>query len=933
MSLATTLMAVGIPAETANRIGYADRVPLDGKGTTQLGATEILRDNTNIAMGTSVGDTAFILPAETEYFLPYFLLNTTAETALIYPPVGDTIDANALNAAVEIETDLARVFMRVEEGRWVSMPSGEGGGGIESIVAGAGISVDNTDPDNPVVSNTGVLSVSGGAGISVDVAAPQNPVVINAGVLSVSAGIGISLGGTSQNPSVANAGVLSVTAGTNVSITGTAQNPVINSSNPGGTVTAVSVATANGFAGSSSGGATPALTLSTTQTGMLSGNGTALVARTITGTAGRIAVANGNGAGNPTIDLAASADVRDYLDTAPYVPDRTALKALDTAKDTAAILTESGREGVFIWRSGNYSARITSDTQEGVYVKANAVASSAGAWVRQAADTPLWLASWFGTVGDDSTANATALGGAVSAFPSSGGVLILGSGIFRLTTLTINKPIVLDGLGSQGTTVIKSTTLTGDVITVSATGAAVRGIQFDATGNRTSGAYIAGSGASRSHFDLLLFTKYYIGIDFSGCVSSSISRSDFRDGTPGATAANSCGIRFSGTTNTDNRIDTVTMDAAGGSMPSFGILLQNCDATQIVNCDIIHHGSDLQIAPATGQSVAATYAVNSYFDTAENGVNINPSGTGTVLRATFNGCWASSHTNNGFNINALGGGLSMIQFVDCQALFNAARGLLINVNGGDVEVTGGYYNNNTVDGIAVASGVAGFSIVGAQCANNTAQGIWLVGSNDNYRIIGNDLRGNAGAILGLVGNTSTKIIHSNLGVPEVVASKQIATVQGSAVSLSNSSTSAQSVFAAANDTLTVLAATTYRFRARYVLNTGATSHTTSVGFGGTATFTSCNYTSKATSAAANTLAAPQMRPVPSAAAAVITAASIAVQTVVELEGIIRINGAGTIIPQITFSAGPTGTCEVAVDSFFELEPIGNNTVVAVGNWT
>ncbi len=45
-----------------------------------------------------------------------------------------------------------------------------------------------------------------------------------------------------------------------------------------GTVTAVSVASANGFAGSSSGGATPALTLTTSISGMLKGNGTAISA-------------------------------------------------------------------------------------------------------------------------------------------------------------------------------------------------------------------------------------------------------------------------------------------------------------------------------------------------------------------------------------------------------------------------------------------------------------------------------------------------------------------------------------------------------------------------------------------------------------------------------------------------------------------------------
>jgi len=45
-----------------------------------------------------------------------------------------------------------------------------------------------------------------------------------------------------------------------------------------GTVTAVSVASTNGFAGTSSGGATPALTLSTSITGVLKGNGTAISA-------------------------------------------------------------------------------------------------------------------------------------------------------------------------------------------------------------------------------------------------------------------------------------------------------------------------------------------------------------------------------------------------------------------------------------------------------------------------------------------------------------------------------------------------------------------------------------------------------------------------------------------------------------------------------
>lgn len=59
-----------------------------------------------------------------------------------------------------------------------------------------------------------------------------------------------------------------------------------------GTVTAVSVASANGFAGSSSGGATPALTISTSiNAPVLAGNGTAIAAATTTGSGSTVVLA------------------------------------------------------------------------------------------------------------------------------------------------------------------------------------------------------------------------------------------------------------------------------------------------------------------------------------------------------------------------------------------------------------------------------------------------------------------------------------------------------------------------------------------------------------------------------------------------------------------------------------------------------------------
>lgn len=81
---------------------------------------------------------------------------------------------------------------------------------------------------------------------------------------------------------------------------------ILGSSDTSGTVTAVSVATANGFAGSSTGGATPALTLSTTiNSPILAGNGTAISAATTTGSGSTAVLQTG-----PTLITPASLGVQ-----------------------------------------------------------------------------------------------------------------------------------------------------------------------------------------------------------------------------------------------------------------------------------------------------------------------------------------------------------------------------------------------------------------------------------------------------------------------------------------------------------------------------------------------------------------------------------------------------------------------------------------------
>jgi hypothetical protein len=110
----------------------------------------------------------------------------------------------------------------------------------------------------------------------------------------------------------------------------------------GAAVTAVSVASANGFSGTSSGGTTPQLTLTTTITGVLTGNGTAISAATTTGT-GDVVLATSPTLVTPTLGVASATSVNKVAITAPA---------------TGATLTLA--DGSTFVTSGAYSTTITS---------------------------------------------------------------------------------------------------------------------------------------------------------------------------------------------------------------------------------------------------------------------------------------------------------------------------------------------------------------------------------------------------------------------------------------------------------------------------------------------------------------------------------------------------------------------------------------------
>lgn len=137
--------------------------------------------------------------------------------------------------------------------------------------------------------------------------------------------------------------------------------------------------------------------------------------------------------------------------------------------------------------------------------------------------------------------------------------------------------------------------------------------------------------------------------------------------------------------------------------------------------------------------------------------------------------------------------------------------------------------------------------------------------------------------------------------------------------------------------VTVAATTTYAFDGFLYLTraAGSTSHTTSLLFGGTATLTGIHYVAQAITGDTGANTALNATVGSSASANVVKAASTSTTEVIVLRvtGIVRINAAGTLIPQFQYSAAPGGAPTVKADSFFRLYPIGDNTVTTRGTWS
>ncbi len=122
MSLATDLMGLGMPPEQGARLGYSALTTIAGVGTAQVGGAAIPNGVNNVLATATAGQTAFALPSTAELNVPYLFTNgsVAATAALIFPPSGGNINGVGANASVSVNQNLARIFIRLSDTRWIS---------------------------------------------------------------------------------------------------------------------------------------------------------------------------------------------------------------------------------------------------------------------------------------------------------------------------------------------------------------------------------------------------------------------------------------------------------------------------------------------------------------------------------------------------------------------------------------------------------------------------------------------------------------------------------------------------------------------------------------------------------------------------------------------------------------------------------------------
>ena len=457
--------------------------------------------------------------------------------------------------------------------------------------------------------------------------------------------------------------------------------------------------------------------------------------------------------------------------------------ALSVAQGGTGVTTSTGSGAVV--RATSPTIATPSLTSPAMTGTPTAPTASAGTNTTQVATTAFVLANSgsklvvnvkdFGATGDGTTNDTSAINtcitnnsGKTIYFPA-GTYVISGSGI-----LAASNSISIVGAGMFNT-IIKPAASTTAAITMGSGGAmtdqTLSNLTIDCTNASSTCTALRANNCSNFLADNFNIIKANLGIRIQYGVLQTYSNFRITDSTTAAIKFEEGGNDYSFTNG--EVVNNTTQPTTAGLW-----VTQSTSSIRLTDVHFLKQRTAILIAPSSGYDSTWHFFNNVICDTgSESGINIAPTGTGTVRGVSLIGCWTSSNTLDGIRIGSTGT-VNGVNVVGHRSYINGAHGYNVNsTTCSNIKFTGceAYSNSvttsNTKSGFFVTGGCSRITI--QDCSSGSGVGFSAsqfygielsLGATTNYIVTGNMLLGNVtgGFSDATTPTVTSKVVNDNL---------------------------------------------------------------------------------------------------------------------------------------------------------------------------
>lgn len=117
MPTSDALCGLGLPAQVSDQLGL-NYSALTCAGTTQATAAKVL--SRNVELTAAASQTGAVIPTTAEIMNEYFFFNSSGTTAIVYAPVGSTLNGAASTTGLNIAQNKSAMFYQYKKGFWAS---------------------------------------------------------------------------------------------------------------------------------------------------------------------------------------------------------------------------------------------------------------------------------------------------------------------------------------------------------------------------------------------------------------------------------------------------------------------------------------------------------------------------------------------------------------------------------------------------------------------------------------------------------------------------------------------------------------------------------------------------------------------------------------------------------------------------------------------